>query len=185
MMNRMLACSLSLLAIACAPEALTDYPVGDGDMATDMLVTPDLSGPVVYTDEFKQVAGILRTNCATIPSCHGSTAFSVPKIMGDGMATEAQVEAALKGVKSAAGKLLIAPPDAAGSHLVARITGSAGGSVMPLGSPPLSAADIAVITTWIEGGAIYSTAAPASQDMGAVEDMVAVEDMAAADMAAD
>ena len=180
MINRMLALSLALVVLACAPEALTDYPLGEQDMPTDMSVTPDLSGPVVYTDEFKQVAGILRTNCATIPSCHGSTAFSVPKIMGDAMATDAQVEAALKGVKSAAGKLLIASPDAAGSHLVARITGSAGGSVMPLGSDPLSAADIAVITTWIEGGAIYSTAAPAG-----AQDMAAVEDMTAADMAAD
>lgn len=173
MINRMLACCLALVAAACAPEALTDYPLGEQDMATDMSVTPDLSGPLVYTDEFKQVAGLLRTNCATIPSCHGSTAFSVPKIMGDAMATDAQVEAALKGVKSASGKPLISPSSSAASHLVARLTGSAGGSVMPLGSDPLSAADIAVITTWIDGGAIYGTAAPATADMAAAADMAA------------
>ena len=36
-----------------------------------------------------------------------------------------------------------------------------------------SAADIAVITTWIDGGAIYGTAAPATADMAAAADMTA------------
>lgn len=174
MLNRIPLLALLTLLAACAPEPLTDLDVNND--------VPDMGGGVDMATgpvEFKDVAVILRGSCATFDSCHGSAASSfAPRIANATMATDADVRAGIEDAMSAGGMLLIKPGDSAGSHLVARITDPMAGpsGLMPLGQPPLSAAQVALIKRWIDEGANYTTPT-AGSDMGAA-------DMDAADMAA-
>lgn len=174
MLRTALLLMLCALGAACAPEALTDYPVVNNVTNN---TNNNNSGPVRFT----QVAPILRANCATFESCHGaaSSAFP-PRIANAQMATEADVRAALEGISGLGGKPLIKPGDAAGSYLFARLTDPAAGpSIMPLGMDPLEPGDIELIRRWINEGANY-TDAPAG-DMGGDMAGDMADDMAAGD----
>jgi hypothetical protein len=176
------------ISAACAPEALTDYPVANN--ATNNNNTnnnnTNNSGPVKFT----QVVPILRTNCATFDSCHGSaTSVFPPRIANARMATADDVRAALEGTTASGGRLLIKPGDAAGSYLFVRLTDPSAGpsGLMPLGMDPLDDADIELIRRWINEGANYTDAPAGDMDVEMMPDMTGdmagdmTNDMAARD----
>lgn len=169
---------LCAVSAACAPEALTDYPVANNTTNNTM----NNSGPVKFATD---VAPILRSNCATFEGCHGAaTSVFPPRIANAQMATVADIQAALDGVTNASGKLLIKPGDAAGSYLFARLTDAAAGpSIMPLGMDPLDDADIELIRRWINEGARYTDAPAGDMGVDMTSDMMPdmTDDMAAGD----
>lgn len=113
---------------------------------------PILGQPVggdteVVTGFPSDVEAVFSTSCAG-SGCHWGGSIA-PKL-SDGYD-------AVVGVASSAGPEYIAAGDASASYLLAKINGTqadlgGGGSQMPLGTP-LSEADIATITAWVDAGA--------------------------------
>lgn len=127
------ACLLAFIsAIASAEE-----PAPASDSAVQQ--------PVSY---FKQVLPIFRTKNCT--GCHQQA-----KRGGEYVMTE--FADLLKGGET--GEPAIVPGDPAKSNLIAQITPAGGKAEMPKDSPPLTAAEIEIITKWIAQGAKDDTPA--------------------------
>jgi WD40 repeat protein/mono/diheme cytochrome c family protein len=130
MQLRYLIAAVSLAAIPVSTLAEEPAPAGD---------------QVSY---FKQVLPIFRTKNCT--GCHQQA-----KRGGEYVMTE--FADLLKGGET--GELAIVPGDPAKSNLIAQITPANGKAEMPKDAPPLTAAEIDIITKWIAQGAKDDTPA--------------------------
>ena len=99
---------------------------------------PATEGPISY---YRQVRPILQANCQ---GCHQPA-----KAGGEFVMTSA--ESLQRAGESGTAAITAGKPDE--SYLVELITPHEGHAEMPQGKPPLAAADIALIRTWIEQGA--------------------------------
>ena len=129
---------LTCVACRCVPSSPTT-------------TTTTLPGPVVSFA--REVAPILSANC-TGAGCHAGQ-FAA---QGIDMSAAATAYAALTSKQSTespcTGTRLVVPGSPEASVLVKKLTGtSCGFSQMPLGRPPLGAADLATIRAWIAQGA--------------------------------
>lgn len=115
-------------------------------IALGALLLPSFAGG--QTGAPDQVLDIFDESCA-FSGCHAGTGAA-----GNLDLTEEAVPAALINVPSSGRpqRLLIKPGDAQNSYLVQKITGAAGidGDRMPKDGSPLSAAQLKVITDWID-----------------------------------
>ena len=99
---------------------------------------------------------IFNTSCISA-SCHssGTRAGNLSLVEGESF-TQLVGVAPTNSTAAARGLLRVAPGEVAASFLAAKLDGmiEAGeGSLMPLGAPPLSPDEIAMIEIWIENGA--------------------------------
>ena len=115
---------------------------------------PPVDGCVSMCDPMATSAEVLaifnQKSCAT-SGCHGGMRPS----QGIDLSTAPKLESTLIGQTSGqcASKLLVAPGDPAASYLVNKLTGMGmcGGSQMPKGATPLSAAELDTVRAWISG----------------------------------
>jgi len=133
-----------------APGQVTlTVAVSDGDPAPSC--TAQASTIITCTPTAADVQSILDANCV---SCHSGAR---PSRGLDLVNVKAAVGVAAAGCP---GKLRIAPGQAAHSYLVDKILGAAqdggcfSGSQMPLNKPSLASSDIAIISAWINAGAL-------------------------------
>jgi mono/diheme cytochrome c family protein len=127
-MHRFIGCSLLAALLACGTLCRAeDKPPADPN------------APVSY---FRQVLPIFRTKNCT--GCHQPAKKGGEYVMTD-------FAALLKGGET--GEAAIVPGKPAESNVIKQITPENGKAEMPKDAPPLSAAEIAIITKWIEQGA--------------------------------
>jgi len=123
--------------------------VSDGD--PDSSCTDRASTTITCTPTAANVQSIIDANCI---SCHSGTAPARGLNLVD-IKTSLGVHAA-----GCSSKLRIAPGSAAQSYIVDKLKGAAqdgacySGRQMPLNKPPLAATDIAIISSWIDAGAL-------------------------------
>ncbi|MCX6624316.1 MAG: hypothetical protein NTY38_25285, partial [Acidobacteria bacterium] len=111
-----------------------------GFQVLPLLFLPCFAGNVIpQTDFVRDVHPVLARHCL---SCHGGDKRS-------GGLSLSTYEDVLRGGRSGGA---IAPGNARTSLLVSRVNGS-GKPVMPLGAPPLTEEELAVIQRWIDEGA--------------------------------
>ncbi len=145
-----LLCALSLAA--CGSEA---EPVPPPPPAT----TCPIAGAVAQPTFVVHILPALRQSCGASGAftCHGGTT-PPGHVSYDPSRPAAEVYASLVSAAPAnapAGYLLVAPADRARSWLLAKVEGRNGayGFPMPYGEPPLCAATLATLRSWIDSGA--------------------------------
>lgn len=97
-------------------------------------------------------ANIFTPKCVNA-GCHPGG--GAPMSLANGQSYNTLVGAGGTGVTSSgyAPLLRVSPGNAANSVLYLKVAGTTLGSIMPLGRPPLSAAEVSAIQTWINNGA--------------------------------
>jgi hypothetical protein len=115
----------------------------------DPVVNPGRGAPTLLQVQSK----VLTPHCA-LAGCHVGGAGAP---FGLDMSSASSSSANLIGVASGEmpGVLRVAPGDAANSYLYWKLSGNPniGGDPMPLSGGPLSDGDLALIASWIDGGA--------------------------------
>jgi len=139
-MRSLLLIASALLAAACGPSPR----IGN-----------EVQGRVELGPSFTSIqVNVFTPACATT-SCHsGNPPPNAPVSLDVGRAYDETVGKP----SSQAPLLLVNPGDPEASYLLQKILGTAGSSGgvwtrMPIGAPPLSAAEIDAIETWIANGA--------------------------------
>ncbi len=154
-MKRLFFCCLCVFVAGSAwaaevapalPDASTEVPAPPASIES----TPSTSSTPSTIDFEKDIHPILAARCF---ACHGAEKQKA------GLRLDVKADA-LRGGDSGA---VIVPRDASHSKLVAMITGAEPGKVMPPSGDPLSTEQIALVTTWIDAGAVWPDA-PAAQD---------------------
>ncbi len=109
-------------------------------------------------DSFQGIQdNLLAPKCATA-GCHNSATAAGSLDLSDAATSRAE----MLGVASlCGGKVLVAANDAAGSYLLDKIGAGSEpcGSLMPLGAPALTQAEVDALVAWIEAGAPPAAAA--------------------------
>jgi hypothetical protein len=143
---------LDMDGLALDGEYMNRFPTGNGTAGGDFVADFTVATPVVLEPNLASIQELVfAPNCAT-SGCHAGAAPSAGLDLSDAMTSYME----LVGVAStgAAGRVLVVAGDAANSYLVEKLGPMpAAGQQMPIGAPPLPAATIDVIRTWINDGA--------------------------------
>ena len=131
-------------------EFTGNLPSGNGVAGGDFVVQFTITTPVMIGPTLDEIqAGIFSPTCATA-GCHAGATASAGLDLSDADTSHA----ALVGMPSSQGTLLVAPTLPDDSYLVHKIEGNqAAGQRMPLGAAPLSQPEIDAIRQWITDGA--------------------------------
>jgi hypothetical protein len=127
--------------------AITAFAAACG--GSDPVVNPGAGAPTLLQVQSQ----VLTPRCA-LSGCHVG---GVGAPFGLDMSSVSASSASLVGVASSEipGMLRVDPGDAAGSYMYWKISGNPNilGDPMPLSGAPLSDGDLALIASWIDGGA--------------------------------
>jgi hypothetical protein len=131
-------------------EFTGNLPSGNGVAGGDFVVRFTITTPVMIGPTLDEIqAAIFSPTCATA-GCHTGAAASAGLDLSDADTSHA----ALVGMPSSQGTLLVAPTLPGDSYLVHKIEGNqAAGQRMPLAAAPLSQPEIDAIRQWIADGA--------------------------------
>ncbi|MEO1244831.1 MAG: Ig-like domain-containing protein [Pseudomonadota bacterium] len=144
---------LDLDALALDGEYAASFPSGNGTAGGDFQADFTIAAPVVLEPNLDSIQSIVfGPTCATA-GCHNG----VSNAGGLNLSSADASHMNLVGVPSSvdAARIRVIANDAANSYLIEKLGPMPGnGSQMPLGRPPLADADINVIRTWIDNGAL-------------------------------
>ena len=156
---------LSILMIACSAGDGTNLDA-NGRPLSESESQPDTgaSGNEETSNAFKRIQDeILTPECAT-SGCHNGTSSPLGLNLVEGKSYDKLVNQPSNQVS---GLLLVEPFNAEASYLLQKLTGDSGGGVqMPLGRPPLIAAQTQLVRDWINDGALNSSSENQEQESG-------------------
>ncbi len=113
---------------------------------------PQLSSLAPADVDFsRDVEPVLKQNC------YGCHAGAKPR-------SQLRLDRKSAALRGGIGGVAIVPGKADASRLIARVEGRGGEQRMPLGRPPLSLKEVAVLRSWIDKGAVWPAAAAGAED---------------------